>query len=962
VILGWTSGVHADKHDLYFGTSFNDVNDATREEAVFRGTQSQNTYALSRLEFGQTYYWRIDEVNDLEVGSPWKGDVWSFTVEPYSYVLDTASIVVTASSSAAGNTGPANTIDGSGLNDADRHSTNANDMWLSNVAGPQPTWIEYAFDRVYKLDAMWVWNQNQVVESSIGFGAKDVTVDYSTDGVNWLALGNVEFAQAPGLDNYAHNTTVDLGGVAARYVRLTMNSNWGGIVSQYGLSEVRFLYIPTYAREPQPTDTATNVSMDTELGWRAGRQAAVHEVYLSRDEKAVAEGTALLDAVGESRYDLAALDLLLGETYYWKVNEVNEAAVPSVWEGPIWIFSTQGYLVVDDFESYTDDDAAGKAIWQTWIDGYDVPDNGSQVGSLTPPYAEQTIVHGGRQSMPLFYNNTAGVTKSEAARTFDEPQDWTAHGANTLTLYVRGRPFAFLEHADGSIVMSGAGVDIWEMADEFRFAYKPLNGNGSIVARVDSLANTDAGAKAGVMIREKADMGSKFAAVYITPGNGCRFQARTGTPANAIGDDAVATTEQKAIRAPYWIKLERSGDVFRGFYSADGTTWTPMAWNPQTIPMQANVYIGLAVTSRSAGNPTTAVFSGVATSGNVTGPWQHVAIGVEQPSNDPAPLYVAVEDTAGHLELVRHEDEAAVGLDSWLPWQIPLSSFGSANVDMTKVSKMYIGVGDRQNPGPSAAGLLYIDDIQLGRTPEAVVSTIAHWQFDGTLGQPIETDTDVEGGYVAYKFFDSAFGTNAAVDVLYGPPNPMYDTDGTSADFLNDPTGNDPGVGIVVPDEGADTPLDLSTFGAFTIEAFIHPYTLRQNVIVRKYGGSPGQYYIDMTATGNVRFSINADGNNAAAGDGAIAAGQWYHVAAVFDETDPAAPMKIYINGELKGTASFRDRPGDSPRGLGIGCIIRDNNNPPGNSGQFFNGRIDEVRFSAAALLPDQFLLKAAGQ
>jgi hypothetical protein len=67
--------------------------------------------------------------------------------------------------------------------------------------------------------------------------------------------------------------------------------------------------------------------------------------------------------------------------------------------------------------------------------------------------------------------------------------------------------------------------------------------------------------------------------------------------------------------------------------------------------------------------------------------------------------------------------------------------------------------------------------------------------------------------------------------------------------------------------------------------------------------------------------------------------------------------MKIYINGELKGTAAFRDRPGESPRALGIGAIIRDNNNPPGNSGQFFHGRIDEVRLSGSALSVDDFLL-----
>jgi hypothetical protein len=283
-------------------------------------------------------------------------------------------------------------------------------------------------------------------------------------------------------------------------------------------------------------------------------------------------------------------------------------------------------------------------------------------------------------------------------------------------------------------------------------------------------------------------------------------------------------------------------------------------------------------------------------------------------------------------------------------------------VDVTQIEAMSIGGGDPDNATPDGARLLYIDDIQFGRGPDEAVATIAHWTFDGVPGEPIVTATDVAGGYVAHKFFDAAFGSNAAVDVSYGPTNPMYNESGTSADLVNDPTGNDPGAAIVVPDEGVDTPLDLSTFGAFTIEAFIYPYTIRQSVVVRKYGGGPGQYYLDLRPTGDVQFSINSDGNAAAAGADAVVAEEWHHVAAVFDEGDLAAPMRLYINGELKGTAGFRDRPGDSPRGLGIGAIIRDNNNPPGNSGQFFNGRIDEVRFSAGALAVDEFLLNATGQ
>jgi hypothetical protein len=91
---------------------------------------------------------------------------------------------------------------------------------------------------------MWVWNYNQLGEPDNGFGAKDVTIEVSTDGTTWTALGGVtEFAQATGEPNYVYNTTVDFGGVLAKYIRLNIQSNWGDTNSS-GLSEVWFFYIP----------------------------------------------------------------------------------------------------------------------------------------------------------------------------------------------------------------------------------------------------------------------------------------------------------------------------------------------------------------------------------------------------------------------------------------------------------------------------------------------------------------------------------------------------------------------------------------------------------------------------------------------------------------------------------------------------------------------------------------------
>ena len=108
-----------------------------------------------------------------------KGDVWSFTVEPYAYPI--TKVTATASSSQAG-MGPEKTVDGSGLNALDQHSTEAKDMWLS--AGAQPNWIQYEFDKAYKLHELWVWNSNQLIEAFVGFGAKNVTIEYSLDGTH----------------------------------------------------------------------------------------------------------------------------------------------------------------------------------------------------------------------------------------------------------------------------------------------------------------------------------------------------------------------------------------------------------------------------------------------------------------------------------------------------------------------------------------------------------------------------------------------------------------------------------------------------------------------------------------------------------------------------------------------------------------------------------------------------------
>jgi len=438
VVLSWTPGQYApptNGHKVYFSENFSDVNDG-----IGGITQDANSYTPpQRLDFGTTYYWRVDEVNAPPDSMVFPGEVWSFSTEPVGYPIDGANIIATASSSDAAK-GPENTVNGSGLDANDLHSTVETNMWLSSTTGPQPAWIEFQFNKVYKLHEMWVWNSNQSLEQVVGLGIKDVSIEYSTNGIDYTALGTThEFAQAPGTGGYAHNTTVDFGDVAAKFVRLTANSNWGDMLPQYGLSEVRFFYIPIHATEPSPESGATDVDVGVTLGWKAGREVVQHDVYLSTDAQAVIDGNAPVISVTEASYGPLSLDL--GQIYYWKINEVNMAETPTTWDGDLWNFATRQFLVVDDFESYNDlnpDDPESNRIFNTWLDGYEIPTNGSLVGYENAPFCERTIVHGDNQSMPFFYGNTGTAVYSEAERTFAATQNWTVAGATTLVLYFYG--------------------------------------------------------------------------------------------------------------------------------------------------------------------------------------------------------------------------------------------------------------------------------------------------------------------------------------------------------------------------------------------------------------------------------------------------------------------------------------------------------------------------------------------
>lgn len=431
--LTWSPGEFAVTHDVYVGTVFDDVNDADRTDTqglTVRLDQDAASFDPGILDFSETYHWRVDEVNGPPDNAIYRGNIWSFTVEPQAIPIEHGNMTVTASSVHNPDTDPEKSIDGSGINPLGQHSTGLEDMWLCAATDTQP-WIQFAFAEMQKLHGIEVWNHNSQGESLLGYGIKEALLEYSLDGVTWTVFGTLHIPQAPGKDSYSGlEGPLLLDGIVAQYVKLSSMANWSSLgLTQLGLSEVRFLGIPMVAREPNPKSGTAAVAPEATLSWRAGRLVNQHHVYVGIDRNDLP----LVAETPENQLDASTLDLQLGETYYWQVNEVNEAETPPVWEGTVWDFSTPESLIVDDMESYADQE--GQWIWETWVDGFEDPANGATVGHGDLP--ETGIVHSGNNSMPLFFDNRSAAI-SEATRTFDSPQDWTQGLPQALVLYFNG--------------------------------------------------------------------------------------------------------------------------------------------------------------------------------------------------------------------------------------------------------------------------------------------------------------------------------------------------------------------------------------------------------------------------------------------------------------------------------------------------------------------------------------------
>ena len=393
VSLSWNPGGFAASHDVYFGESLDDVNNGIG--GTFRGNQVDALFAVGVLGKaypeglvpGTTYYWRIDEVNQVNPDSPWKGDVWSFTIPP-----------VTAYS-------------------------------------PDPA------------DGAELVELNVRLSWAIGFDAK---LHYVVFGDDFDQVSNAAEGALSGITSY------NPGPLKMATIYYWRVDEFNGADTYKG--RVWSFTTIGAVSGPDPADGAVDVKPSVILTWDAGSVAAVHEVYFGTDSDAVKNATAVspeykgTKALGFESYDPNGL--MLNTTYFWRIDEVDGDNPDSPWAGKVWSFTTGNFFVIDDFESYNSED---NQIWIVWHDGigFGGPGvepyfEGNRTGAIvgdesTDSYTEETIIHGGSQSMPYFYdNNKQGFSNySEAELMLDNPRnpgptDWTQQGVDRLALWFRG--------------------------------------------------------------------------------------------------------------------------------------------------------------------------------------------------------------------------------------------------------------------------------------------------------------------------------------------------------------------------------------------------------------------------------------------------------------------------------------------------------------------------------------------
>jgi len=493
VELNWTAGFGAKLHHVYFGDNFDDVNNATVGFPT-----AFNTYTPGTLELEKTYYWRIDEFDGAATykGDVWS--FRTLPIVPISdpehvgwWKLDEGYGANTVDWSGYGNHGAIYNTGGwlgeggsAWVNDPERgtvlsfNGDNSSGTYVSGGQIPAMT-LTNGFTWAY-----WT-KQHQDQGTEIPGQGNDVILGNryggTTSPLQFIKFtpgnfeyynsdhnGTIDYEDVPA-DIWVHHAVVKDGANLTYYrngevagtgiTTATIDENplyiggdangerWQGYISDVHIfnkaltvDEIKLVMRgdPLVAWGPNPRPgSIPYIREATPLSWSPGDMASQHDVYFGTDKDAVDNADAS-DTTGIYRgrqgvtiYTPPEVEWG-GGPYYWRVDEYNTDATIS--KGNVWSFTVIDFIGIDDIEDYND--YPPDEIFSTWIDGWEVPTNGSMAGHADPPFAETSIVHGGGQSMPVYYENN--FKYSEITMTLVSVRDWTEEGVGVLSLWFRG--------------------------------------------------------------------------------------------------------------------------------------------------------------------------------------------------------------------------------------------------------------------------------------------------------------------------------------------------------------------------------------------------------------------------------------------------------------------------------------------------------------------------------------------
>ncbi|UCG58117.1 MAG: hypothetical protein JSU70_01160, partial [Phycisphaerales bacterium] len=490
--LTWAPGFGATSHDVYLGTDQTEVADGTGD--TFKGDETAPRFSLTGLANSTTYFWRIDETDG---GGKHTGDVWSFTTLPAIAIADPNLLGWWKLDEGYGNTaidwsghanhgtlmgdpewmpgydGYAVQFDGAG-DYVEIPMANVTAYTIAAWIKPSQTGPVSIIVRTSGSGSTTHWSHQLritptgVVEHYTYDGAeKRVVGRTQIQADTWCHVAGVASNSGPMylyVNGKREGGSAQVGALWSAGDRFQIGSNSGHGMGWFdGIIDDARVYDkvlsqeeiglamrgdPLLAWKPKPANgSVPDAEGAAQLSWLPGDNAMQHDVYFGTEMDAVADADTS-DATGVYRgrqggtgYIPGVLEW--GKTYFWRIDEYNNDATVST--GRLWSFTVAEYLIIDDFEDYND--YSPDRIFQTWLDGWGYTDpppgkegngTGSTIGYLTAPFAEQTTVHGGGQSMPYGFDLTAFPFYAEAEREFTMAQDFTRKGVKSLSLWVYG--------------------------------------------------------------------------------------------------------------------------------------------------------------------------------------------------------------------------------------------------------------------------------------------------------------------------------------------------------------------------------------------------------------------------------------------------------------------------------------------------------------------------------------------